>query len=163
MPSFDIVSQVDLQSLDNAINTAKKELLTRFDFRGTQAEIELDKKAFTISISTENEMKISNMEDILLTRMIKQNIEVKALDLSEKPELSGKLYRKNISVRNGLEKEVAKKITKIIKDSGLKVQPAIMDDIVRVTAKKIDDLQSVIALLRKSNLEVPLQFINMKS
>ncbi len=163
MPSFDISSKVDLQSLDNAINTAKKEILTRFDFRDSKTEIELDKKSFVISVTTENEMKIKSIEDILLGRMLKQGIDVKAMDLSEEAELSGKTVKKDIKIKNGLEKEVSKKIAKIIKDSGLKVQPAIMDDMVRVTAKKIDDLQAVISLLRGSNLEVPLQFINMKS
>ena len=163
MPSFDISSKVDLQSLDNAINTAKKEITTRFDFRDSKTEIELDKKTFVISVITENEMKIKSIEDILLGRMLKQGIDVKAMDLSGEAELSGKTVKKEIKIKNGLEKEVSKKITKIIKDSGLKVQPSIMDDMVRVTAKKIDDLQSVISLLRSSNLEVPLQFINMKS
>jgi len=163
MPSFDISSKVDLQSLDNAINTAKKEILTRFDFRDSKTEIELDKKSFVISVTTENEMKIKSIEDILLGRMLKQGIDVKAMDLSGEAELSGKTVKKDIKIKNGLEKEVSKKIAKIIKDSGLKVQPAIMDDMVRVTAKKIDDLQAVISLLRGSNLEVPLQFINMKS
>ena len=163
MPSFDIASQVDLQTLDNAINTAKKEILTRYDFKDSETEIELDKKNFIIRITTADEMKISNIEDILMTRMVKQNLDVKALDLSKETEASGKTVKKEISVKNGLEKEMAKKITKIIKDSGIKVQAAIMDDIVRVSGKKTDDLQAVIALLRRSNLEVPLQFVNMKS
>jgi hypothetical protein len=163
MPSFDVASQVDLQTLDNAINTAKKEILTRFDFRDSNTEIELDKKNYIIKVSTENEMKIKNIEDILITRMVKQNIDPKALDLSKESELSGKVVKKEIPVKNGLDKETAKKINKIIKDSGMKVQSAIMDDIVRVTGKKIDDLQAVISLLRRSNLELPLQFVNMKS
>jgi cyclic-di-GMP-binding protein len=163
MPSFDVVSKIDLQTLDNAVNTTKKELLTRFDFQGTDTSVALDKKNYIIEISTENEMKIGNIEDILIGRMVKQNLDTKSLDLSKEVELSGKVVKKEIPVKNGLDKETAKKVVKIIKDSGLKVQAAIMDDQVRVTAKKIDDLQEVIALLRKSNLEIPLQFINMKS
>jgi cyclic-di-GMP-binding protein len=163
MPSFDIVSKVDAQTLDNAINTAKKEILNRFDFRDSKSVVELDKKNFSIEITTENEMRLDAITDAILTRMVKQGLDAKSLDMSEDHYTSGNMIKKELKVRNGIDKETGKKIVKIIKDEGLKVQPAIMDEQVRVTAKKIDDLQAAIAALRRSGLEVPLQFVNMKS
>jgi uncharacterized protein YajQ (UPF0234 family) len=162
MPSFDIVNKVDAQTLDNAINTAKKEILNRFDFRDSKSTIDLDKKTSVIHVVTENDMRIKAIQDAIITRMAKQGLDAKALDLGEE-QYSGNMVKKDIKVREGIDKEIAKKIVKLIKDANLKVQPAIMDDQVRVTGKKIDDLQSVIALLRGADLGVPLQFVNMKS
>ena len=163
MPSFDIASKVDLQTLDNALNIAKKEIDNRFDFKGTHVNFELNKKDMTISMEVESDMKLQQLEDVLLTKAMRQGIEAHAFDLSKTPSANGKYVRKTIVVRNGIDKDYAKKIVKIIKDSGLKVQAAIMDDVIRVTAKKIDDLQDVIQLCRTSNIELPLQYINMKS
>jgi uncharacterized protein YajQ (UPF0234 family) len=163
MPSFDIASKVDLQTLDNAVNIAKKEIDNRYDFKGTHVTFELNKKEMTIAIEVESDMKMKQLEDVLLTKAIRQGIEANSFDLSKEPNASGKYIRKTISIKNGIDKENAKKIVKLIKDSGLKVQAAILDDIIRVTAKKIDDLQSVIQLCRSSNLDLPLQFVNMKS
>jgi uncharacterized protein YajQ (UPF0234 family) len=163
MPSFDIVSKVDAQTLDNAINVAKKEIDNRYDFKGTHTQLELNKKDMVISVEVDGDMQLRQLEDILLTKAMRQGLEANAFDMSKEPVPSGKYLRKTIPVRNGLDKDMAKKIVKLIKDSGLKVQPAIMDDIIRVTAKKIDDLQAVISLCRGSNLEVPLQYVNMKS
>jgi uncharacterized protein YajQ (UPF0234 family) len=103
------------------------------------------------------------LEDVLLTKAMRQGLEANCFDLTKTPNANGKYIRKTIPVKNGIDKDYAKKIVKIIKDSGLKVQAAIMDDVIRVTAKKIDDLQEVIALCRSSNIDLPLQFINMKS
>lgn len=163
MPSFDIASKVDLQTLDNAVNIAKKEIDNRFDFKGTHVSLELNKKDMTIAIEVESDMKLKQLEEILLTRSMRQGIEATSFDMSKEPTGSGKYLRKTVVIKNGIDKDYAKKIVKIIKDSGLKVQAAIMDDIIRVTAKKIDDLQDVIQLCRTSNIDLPLQFINMKS
>lgn len=163
MPSFDIVSKVDPQTLDNALNVAKKEILNRYDFRDSKTSIELEKKNNELLIITENDMRLKSVIDVIITRMAKQGIEAKSLDLSKDHYASGMMIRKEIKIKTGIDKEISKKIIKIIKDSKLKVTPQIMDDIVRVSGKKIDDLQQVIALLRTQNLELPLQFINMKS
>ena len=155
--------EVDLQTLDNAVNIAKKEIDNRFDFKGTHVNFELNKKDMTISIEVESDMKLKQLEDVLLTRSMRQGIEASSFDMTKEPSANGKYVRKTITIKNGIDKDYAKKIVKVIKDSGLKVQAAIMDDIIRVTAKKIDDLQDVIQLCRTSNIDLPLQFINMKS
>jgi cyclic-di-GMP-binding protein len=163
MPSFDIASKVELQTLDNAINVAKKEVDNRYDFKGSHVVLELNKKDMVINLEVESDMQLKQLEDVMLTKAMRQGLEANCFDLSKEPQPSGKYIKKNIPVKNGIDKDMAKKIVKLIKDSGLKVQPAIMDDIIRVTAKKIDDLQAVIQLCRSSNLDLPLQFTNMKS
>lgn len=163
MPSFDICSKVDAQTLDNAVNTVKKEILTRFDFRDSPVTIELNKKDFIINVEVESDMKMKQVIDILISRSMKQGIDGNAFNFDKDAYPSGKVVKKEIPVNNGLKQEDAKKIVKAIKDSGLKVQAAIMDNIIRVTGKKIDDLQDVIALCRNGSFGVPLQFENMKS
>ena len=163
MPSFDIASSVDVQTLDNAINVVKKEITNRFDFKGIHVLIELNKKDYLVKLESDSEMKVQQIVDVILSRSIKQGIDANAFDLSKEPQPSGKIFKKDVPVRNGLKQEDAKKIVKFIKDKGLKVQTAIMDDIIRVTGKKIDDLQEVIAACRTENFGVPLQYINMKS
>jgi cyclic-di-GMP-binding protein len=163
MPSFDIVSKVDLQTLDNAINVATKEITNRFDFKGSHVVIDLDKKNFLLKLEADSDMKMTQLTDVLLSRSIKQGLDGQIYDFSKEGYQSGKVWKKEVTVRNGLKQEDAKKIVKMIKDKGLKVQAAIMDDIIRVTGKKIDDLQEVIAACNTSNLGIPLQYINMKS
>ncbi len=165
MPSFDIVSKVDPQTLDNAINTAKKELATRYDLRDTKGGIEFDKKTNAVTLSSENDMRISALEDILLTRIIKQGIDGTALDFSADIQPAGTLVKKVVKVRAGIDKDAGRKIQKVIKDSKIKVEAQMQDDQLRVSAKKIDDLQGVIAALRRAAAEIgqPLQFVNMKS
>lgn len=163
MPSFDIASKVDLQTLDNAINVAKKEIDNRYDFKGAHVVLELNKKDMVIDLEVEGDMKLKQLEEVVLTKAMRQGLEANSFDMSKEPTPSGKYIKKKIPVKNGIDKDAAKKIVKLIKDSGLKVQPAIMDDIIRVTAKKIDDLQAVIQLCRSSSLDLPLQFVNMKS
>lgn len=163
MPSFDIVSKTDVQLLDNAVNIARKEIATRFDFRDSKSTIELDKKGMTIQIVTENDMRIESIIDVIRSRMIKQKLDPKCLDEGKDHYASGNMIRKDLKVKEGIDKDAARKINKDIKDSKLKVQSQIMDDQVRVTAKKIDDLQAVIALLRNNDYGLPLQFVNMKS
>ncbi len=163
MASFDIISKVDPQTLDNAINTAKREIETRYDLRGSNSTIEFDKKGLVIKVGTEDHLKLDSIVDILLERSTKQKIDVKSYDLKEEAQPSGKLLYKTIKIQNGIEREKAKKIVKAIKDSGLKVQPQIMDEMIRVNGKKFDDLQAVMELCRTTDFEVPLQFENMKS
>ena len=163
MPSFDITSKVDLQTLDNAINTVKKEIQNRFDFKNSHVEITLDKKDYKVNVEAESEMKLTQITDVILSRSMKQGISPEAFDFSIEHFPSGKVVKKEVPVRNGIKQEDAKKIVKAIKDSGLKVQSQIMDDIIRVTAKKIDDLQEVISLCKNSNFGIALQYVNMKS
>lgn len=163
MASFDIISKVDTQTLDNAINTARRELDTRYDLRGSNSTIDLDKKALVIKVGTEDHLKLDSIVDILLERSTKQKIDVKSYDLKEEPQPSGKLLFKTIKIQNGIDREKAKKIVKAIKDMKLKVEPQIQDDQIRVNGKKFDDLQAVMAMCRATDFEVPLQFENMKS
>ncbi|HJV18290.1 MAG TPA: YajQ family cyclic di-GMP-binding protein [Sediminibacterium sp.] len=163
MPSFDIASAVDLQVLDNAINTVKKEIATRYDFRGTAVKVDLNKKDFVVSLEVDSEMQMKQLIDVLISRSMKQGIDGNAFDFSKDAYPSGKVIKKEVPVRNGLKQEDAKKIVKMIKDGGYKVQAAIMDDIIRVTGKKIDDLQEVIAKCKAGNFGIPQQFVNMKS
>lgn len=163
MPSFDITSKVDLQALDNTINTVKKEITNRFDFKDSHVTIELNKKDYKVDIEAESEMKLEQITDVMLSRGMKQGIAPEAFDFSKEHHPSGKIVKKEVPVRNGIKQEDAKKIVKAIKDSGLKVQAQIMDDMVRVTGKKIDDLQDVIALCKSGNFGIALQYVNMKS
>ena len=163
MPLFDIASEVDIQILDNAINTVRKEISTRFDFRDSHVSIDLNKKDYTLTLEVDSDMKMKQLIDVLISRSMKQGIDGGAFDFSKDAYPSGKVVRKIISVRNGLKQDDAKKIVKMIKEGGFKVQVAIMDDIIRVTGKKIDDLQEVIAKCRTENFGIPLQFVNMKN
>ena len=162
MPSFDIASKVDAQTLDNAINVAKREILNRFDFRGTESTVELNKKDLIINISTENDMRLTSILDAIHSRMIKQQLDPRSLDESKEHYPSGTMVKKEIKVRQGVDPEASKKIMKDIKDSKLKVSVQRMDDIIRVSSKSINDLQAVIALCSKGEYKLPLQFINMK-
>jgi cyclic-di-GMP-binding protein len=163
MPSFDIVSKVDAQALDNAVNVTTKEITNRFDFKGSHVAVDLNKKEFKINIETEDEMKMRQLIDVLISRAHKQGIAPEAFDFSKEGFQSGKFWKKEVIVRNGLKQEDAKKIVKSIKDTGLKVQASINDDLVRVTGKKIDDLQSIITAAKGWNLGIPLQYENMRS
>lgn len=163
MPSFDLVSKVDIQTLDNAINTTSKEIKNRFDFKDSHVEIDLNKKDFKLTLEADSEMKLKQIIDVLISRTMKQGLAAEIYDFSKEPYVSGKITKQDVAIRNGLKQEDAKKIVKLIKDSGLKVQPAIMDDIIRVTGKKIDDLQEVIQASKGWNLGIPLQYVNMKS
>ena len=163
MPSFDIVSKVDVQLLDNAVNVTKKEITNRFDFKGSHVVIDLDKKDLKIKMETDDEMKMRQVTDVLMSRAMKQGIDPHAFDFTKDAQQSGKTVKKEVPVKNGLNQEDAKKITKLVKESGLKVQTQIMDDLVRVTGKKIDDLQDVIQHCKNSGLDLALQFVNMRS
>ncbi|AHJ99355.1 MULTISPECIES: YajQ family cyclic di-GMP-binding protein [Hymenobacter] len=163
MASFDIVSKVDPQTLENAVNTAKKELQTRYDLRDTKGGIELDKKNNTITLTSENSMRVQALENILLTRIVKQGIDGTALDFSEEEQPTGAMVKKVVKVRAGVDKEVGRKVIKAIKDAKVKVEAQMQDDQIRVTGKKLDELQAAIAAVRQAAIGQPLQFVNMKS
>lgn len=163
MPSFDIVSKIEVQKLDNAINAASKELSTRFDFHNSKTEVKLDKKEFMIHVLTENDMRMKTIEGIIIARMLKQGLEPSSLDFGKELYASGNMVKKDIKVKQGIDKDTARKIVKIIKESGMKVQSSIMDEQVRVTGKKIDDLQRIIDVVKGSKLDLPFQYENFRS
>lgn len=160
MASFDIVSEINIQEVDNAVNQARKEVEGRYDFKGSHAEIQWDKKE--IKLLAEDDYKVEAMGSILQTKLHRRGVDIKSFKF-EKPEpAGGKMLRQKITIQQGIDKEVAKDIIKCIKDSKLKVQPQIMDDKVRVTSKSIDELQETIAKVRAGNFPIPLQFNNMR-
>jgi uncharacterized protein YajQ (UPF0234 family) len=163
MPSFDIVNKIDLQKIDNAINTASKELTNRYDLKDEECEIELDKKNKQVKLKAKQEMALQSLVDIVLSKFTKQGIDPRVLDLSKEPHPSGKHVLQELTIREGIDKENAKKVVSFIKDAKLKVQASIMDDQVRVTSKSIDELQATMQKLRGHEFEVPLQFDNMRS
>ncbi|WP_330924214.1 YajQ family cyclic di-GMP-binding protein [Candidatus Sororendozoicomonas aggregata] len=159
MPSFDVVSEIDLHELTNAVDQANKELATRYDFRGVDARF--DKKDTDITMMADADFQLNQMLEMLKIKMVKRGIDVKCLDIKDFYP-SGKQVKQEVSVRQGLSKELTKKITKMIKDAKLKVQPAIQGEQVRVTGKKRDDLQAAIALLKDVELDMPLQYTNFR-
>ena len=160
-PSFDIVSKVDRQEVDNALNQAEKELGQRFDFRGTGAEIKWAGEE-AVALSAETEERVVAALDVFKEKLIKRGISLKSLDADE-PQSSGKSYKISARIKQGIESDVAKKIAKMIRDEGPKgVQAQIQGDQLRVTGKKRDDLQAVIALLKQEDFGVALQFINYR-
>lgn len=163
MPSFDIVNEVDLQEIDNAVNITKKVIETRFDFRGSETEVDLDKKGKKISVLTADTMKMDAVKDMLATNFIKRKVSPKCMEYGDVEPTSKGAVKMEIKLKEGIDHDMAKRIVKLIKDKGLKVQAAIQDEQVRVTGKKIDDLQEVIAAVKGANLEIPLQYVNMKS
>ena len=163
MPSFDIVNKIDTQEVDNAVNNSTKEIATRYDLRGTGTEITFDKKEKTLEIIAADGMKLDAVKEILLGNSVKRKVDLKSFQFQEpRPTSNGRL-RLKIEIREGVDTDVGRKIVRLIKDQKLKVQASMMDDQVRVTGKKIDDLQEVIQLLKKADLEIPLQYVNMKS
>lgn len=163
MPSFDIVSQIDLQEVDNAVNNVLKEVDTRFDFRGSNTEITFNRKDKRISLVTGNEMNVKAVRDMLITHFTRRKVDSRVMEYGEPEGASKGRVKQEIKLKEGIDKETAKLIVKMIKDAKLKVQAAIQDEQVRVTGKKIDDLQTVIQLMKDSKIELPLQYVNMKS
>ncbi|NBV07129.1 MAG: YajQ family cyclic di-GMP-binding protein [Proteobacteria bacterium] len=162
MPSFDIVSKIDAQEIDNAVNSVLRELTNRYDFKGAAFSVEFKSKDNLILISAEDDYKLGAIRDSLKVFCVKRGIDPRALDFQKEEKAGGNTLRQEIKLRNGIEQEVAKKITKHIKDTKMKVQASIKGDEVRIDGKKRDDLQEAIALLRSTNFEVPLQFINFR-
>ncbi len=161
MPSFDIVSKVDLQEVDNAVNQAVKEISQRYDFKGTTNEVELDKDS--IRILAADDYKLEAIKDILIGKLVRRNVSPKCLDYGKEEPASGGMVRVRAAIVQGISKEKGKEIVKLIKETKLKVQAQIMEDQVRVSGKKIDDLQEVIHVLKGKDLGVELQFENMRS
>lgn len=161
MASFDIVSRVDLQEVDNAVNMTRKAILTRFDFRASKTEIALDKKEKKIHVVTEDEMKMKAIQEALIENFVRRKLDVKCLHAKETQMTSQGKIRKEFALKEGVDAETARNIVKLIKGQNLKVQAAIQDQQVRVTGKKIDDLQAVIKMVREAKIEIPLQFVNM--
>ena len=159
MASFDVVSEIDMHELANAVDQAKRELETRFDFRGVDASFE--QKDNTVTIAAEGEFQLKQLEDILRNKMVKRSVDTRCLD-KQKIYGSGKQVKQDIVVKQGLESEHTKKIVKLIKDKKMKVQAAIQGEKVRVTGKKRDDLQQVIAMLKEAELDMPLQYNNFR-
>ena len=163
MPSFDIVSRIEMQEVDNAVNITTKTILTRYDFRNSKTEISLDKKEKKIQVTTEDDMKMRAVQDTLIENLVKRKVDRRCLDPQTVEPAAHGMLRREIAIKEGVDSDNARTIVKMIKDKKLKVQAAIQDGQVRVTGKKIDDLQEVIQMLRGANLDVPLQFVNMQS
>jgi len=163
MPSFDAVSKVDLQEVDNAVNNTVKEIATRFDFKGSKTEVRLDKKDKALVVTTESEMRAKAVREMLIGNLVKRKVDVKSVEFGEAKPAGGSTMRLEAKIKEGIDKDTARRIVALIKDSKLKVQAQIMDDLVRVTGKKIDDLQAVMRLLGGADLPTPLQYVNMKS
>ena len=161
MPSFDVVSEVDKHELQNAIDQVKRELETRFDFRGVDTRVELNNNADEIIIAAPSEFQVQQIKEIMEERMLKRKIDVQSLDY-QTPTVNVKETEQKVKVKQGIEQDIAKKVTKVIKDSGIKVQTQIQDKKVRVTGKKRDELQETIALLREQKLGVGLQYDNFR-
>lgn len=159
MPSFDVVSEVDVQEVRNAVDQASRELSTRFDFRGVDAAFEFGDAG--VQLRAEEEFQLGQMLDILRDKFTRRGVDVRALDPGP-VEASGKQKRQSFGLRQGIDRDAARKIVKLIKDSKLKVQSQIQGDQVRVTGKKRDDLQQVIAALKEADLDLPLEFTNFR-
>lgn len=162
MPSFDVVSRVDLQEVDNAVNITKKAILSRYDFRNSKTEIVLDKKEQKIRVTTEDEMKMRAVQDALIENLAKRKVDRKFLEPKATEPAARGMIQRDMAIKEGVDSDTARQIVKLIKERKLKVQAAIQDDQVRVTGKKIDDLQEVIQLLRAGPIAIPLQFVNMQ-
>ena len=162
MASFDIVSKVDGQSLDNAINSVKREITNRYDFKGSDTTIELDKKTNQIHIVTDNDMRMGQVEGVIIGQLVKNKISPDYMDMGKELYAAGKMLKKDIIIKQGIDRETAKKIVKSIKTTKYKVQASIMDDQLRVVGKKLDDLQGVIAHCKSEDFGVPLQYNNFK-
>ncbi len=160
--SFDIVSSVDLQEIDNAVNQAIKELSTRFDFKGSKSSMEFLKGEKKIKLIADDDLKLRNLQDILKTRMAARKIPIKALKFETPEKAFEGTLRQEVNLIQGIAGDKAKEIVRLIKETGLKVQASIQGDQVRVSGKNKDDLQSVIAALRNSPLDIPLQFTNYR-
>lgn len=160
--TFDIVSEVDLQEADNAVNQALKEIHQRYDLKDSNTSMDLNKKDKQISINTKDDYSLKSSVDILQTKFIRRGISIKALKLNEPEPAAGGRLKQIIDLQSGISKDNAKIITKMIKDSKLKVNAQIQDEQVRVQAPKIDDLQTVIQMVKDAELDFPTQFVNMK-
>ena len=162
MPSFDIVSEVNQVEVNNAVDQANKEVSTRFDFKGSDARIEYKEKDKTLTLYADDDFKLSQVTDILTGKLTKRQVDIRSLKHGDVEKVSGNKVKQTVTVRTGVEQDLAKKIVKAIKDSKLKVQASIQGDAVRVSGTKRDDLQEAIALVKKSITDFPLQYQNFR-
>lgn len=161
MASFDIVSEIDLQEADNAVNQAKKEFQGRYDFKGSKAEIQWDRKEITLL--AEDDYKINALKDMIQSRMHKRGIDISSLKFSEIEKIGGMMMKIKCTLVQGIEKETAKKIVKSIKDAKIKVEAQIQDDEIRVTSKSRDALQECMTFVKGQDFKIPLQFNNLRA
>lgn len=160
--SFDIVSKVDMQEIDNALNQARKEIIQRYDFKGSKSSIELNQKENTIILISDDDFKLKAVVDILQSKFVKRHIPLKALTYGKVEPAAGSTVRQTITLQQGIDKENTKIVTKMIKDSKRKVNAQIMEDQIRVSSKSKDELQEVMTLLRQADLTFAIQFTNYR-
>lgn len=160
--SFDIVSEINMQEVDNALNQARKEVLTRYDFKDTKTTIEFNEKERVVTVTSDNEFRLKAVIDVLQNKFIKRGIHLKSLKYGAIEPAAGGMVRQKITLQVGIDKENAKKLVQVIKETKLKVQAQIMEDQLRVSGKNKDDLQAVIAHLRSIDFPLPLQFTNYR-
>ena len=160
MPSFDIVSEVNQVELKNAIDQTNKEVSNRFDFKGSDARVELGDKALTVF--ADDDFKIAQVHDVLIAKMAKRNVDVRSLQRAKSEKIGGDKMKQVITIKVGVDQELGKKIQKMVKDSKLKVQASIQGDAVRISGAKRDDLQLVITMMKKNVTDYPLQFANFR-
>jgi uncharacterized protein YajQ (UPF0234 family) len=162
MPSFDTKLDPNLESVGNAVDTTSKEIGTRFDFKGTSAAVEFNKKDKNITVFGDSDFQIDQVRDVLYNKLTKQKVDIRFMDVGKVEKIGGDKVKQVIKIKAGIEAELAKKITKLIKDSKMKVNASIQGDVVRVQGNKLDDLQAAIALMRKELTEAPLTFDNFR-
>ena len=160
MPSFDVVSKTDMVAVDNALQGVVKEMTVRYDFKGSKSEV--NKTDETITILADDELKRRQVEELLITHLTRKGVDTKALEFGKEEQAGGNMVRQNVTVKQGVQREVAQKIVKAIKGSKMKTQAAIQGDEVRITGKKRDDLQATMALIKELDLDLPLQFENFR-
>jgi cyclic-di-GMP-binding protein len=162
MPSFDIVSEVNQVEVHNALDQTNKEVSNRFDFKGSDARVELNEKEKTLTVFADDDFKLGQVRDVLTGKLAKRGIDVRCLQPGDIEKVSGNKVKQTVTVRQGVEQDLGKKIVKLVKDSKLKVQASIQGDVVRISGAKKDLLQDAIALVRKSVTDFPLQFKNFR-
>ena len=162
MPSFDIVSEVNQVEVHNALDQTNKEISNRFDFKGSDARVELSEKEKTLTVYADDDFKLSQVRDVLTAKLAKRGVDVRCLQPGDIEKVSGNKVKQTVAVRQGVEQDLGKKIVRLVKDSKLKVQASIQGDVVRVSGAKKDLLQETIALVRKSISDFPLQFKNFR-
>ena len=162
MPSFDITCEANAVELKNAVDTANKEVANRYDFKGSDARFELNEKEHEITAFADDDFKLGQVRDVLLSKMAKRGVDARFLEMKDPEKIGGDKMKQKMVVKNGVESELAKRIVKLIKDNKVKVTASIQGDVVRVTGGKKDDLQSAIQLVKKSVPDLPLQFTNFR-
>lgn len=162
MPSFDVVNKVDMQEVSNTVSNASREILQRYDFRGSNTELEWESQDNRIIVRTEDEMKMEAVREILINHGIRRKLDAGCMDFKDVEAAGGKSLRREVLIRQGIDQETARKIVKDVKGTKIRVQISIQGDELRVSGKKRDDLQAAISLLKSGDYDVPLQFVNMR-